>query len=111
MTICTQDRECLFGEVADGEMLLNDAGRIVADVWSLFPGGRFPTVDIDEYIIMPNHMHGIVLLSERNVGAQFIAPHLGAMTSGIATQSMTSGIATEAQGAIHRAPTLGASEH
>ncbi|MBK7888536.1 MAG: transposase [Bacteroidetes bacterium] len=59
ITICQQDRECLFGEIVDGEMLLNDAGKMVDDVWLKIPE-RFPHVLLHEYIIMPNHFHAIL---------------------------------------------------
>ncbi len=61
VTICTQHRVCLFGEVVDGEMRLNDAGRMV-ELWWLKLPGKFPEVDIDLFVVMPNHFHGIVVL-------------------------------------------------
>lgn len=54
VTICSQNRECLFGEIADGEMVLNGVGRVVKAVWC----------------DLPNHFHGIIVLSD-NVGAGF----------------------------------------
>ena len=68
VTACIQKRVCLFGSITNGEMQLNDAGRIVQEVWRELPA-RFPQVRTDNFIVMPNHIHGIVL-----VGAQFIAP-------------------------------------
>ena len=59
VTICTQDRECLFGDIVDGEMRLNDAGHMVRDVWHKIPE-HFPYADIDEFVVMPNHFHGII---------------------------------------------------
>lgn len=79
VTICAKDRACLFGEVVDGEMRLNDAGTIVLNAWAELPS-HYPAVQIDEFVVMPNHVHGIVVLSEpddgndRDVGAQSIAP-------------------------------------
>jgi putative transposase len=64
VTICIQNRECLFGEVADGEMRLNDAGKMVSDAWQRMLA-RFPHAGIDEFIVMPNHFHGILILSRR----------------------------------------------
>ncbi len=61
VTICTQNRFCLFGEVLDGEMQPNDAGRMI-EKWWLEMNCRFPTVETDEYIVMPNHFHGIVVI-------------------------------------------------
>jgi len=75
VTICTQNRECLFGEVVDGEMRLNDAGRMVEKWWAEL-NNKFPNIETDENIVMPNHFHGIVViaadrpgLTNGNVGA------------------------------------------
>jgi len=67
VTICTWQRECLFGNIIDGEMQLNDAGRVVDAVWCTLPE-RFSHVSLDEYVIMPNHFHAIILLAD-TVGA------------------------------------------
>jgi REP element-mobilizing transposase RayT len=65
ITICTQNRECLFGEIVDGRMVLNEAGRMIQSVWDELPQ-HYPGVDIDAFMVMPNHIHGIIFL---NVGA------------------------------------------
>ncbi|MGH7843599.1 MAG: transposase [Candidatus Binatia bacterium] len=64
VTICTQDRACLFGNVADDKMQLNDAGRMVQHWWFEL-NRKFPTVETDEFVVMPNHFHGIVVMSVR----------------------------------------------
>ncbi len=64
MTICTRDRECLLGEIADGEMRLNPLGEISAACWRAIPH-HFPGVVLDEGIIMPNHIHGIIVIQGR----------------------------------------------
>lgn len=87
VTICTQNRACFFGAVADGEMLLNNAGEIVKATWKELPA-RFPSLGLDAFVAMPNHIHGIIM-----VGAQFIAP--------------SDGFGETNQGAINHAPTLG----
>ncbi|MBC7263536.1 MAG: hypothetical protein H5T64_04160 [Chloroflexi bacterium] len=61
LTICTQDQQCLFGEIVDGEMQLNDAGRMIARWWEELPN-KFPSAETDEYVVMPNHFHGIVII-------------------------------------------------
>jgi len=61
VTVCTWRRECLFGDVADGEMSLNDAGKFVATTWDDLPA-RFAAVQLDAFVVMPNHIHGILLL-------------------------------------------------
>ncbi len=67
VTVCTQERACLFGDVVDGEMLLSDAGRIVQTVWEALPN-HYPYADLDAWIIMPNHVHAVIVLGA-GVGA------------------------------------------
>ena len=64
VTVCTQNRECLFGDIVAGEMVLNDAGRM-AEKWYLELANKFFDIKYDEYVIMPNHIHGVI----QNVGA------------------------------------------
>jgi len=61
ITICTQDRACLFGEVADGEMRLNEMGQVVCECWSAIPE-HFSNGVLDAFVVMPNHVHGIVVI-------------------------------------------------
>ncbi len=63
VTMCTQGRECIFGIVISDEMRLNDVGEIVRDEWMKTPTIR-PEVELDEYVIMPNHMHGIIIIND-----------------------------------------------
>ena len=78
VTIVTQDRACLFGEVVDGEMGLNDAGRMVEKWWAELHH-KFPNVQTDEFVIMPNHFHGIIMIMSNPVGADLcVCPVLGA---------------------------------
>ena len=60
ITICTRARTRLFGDVIDGEMHLNASGHLVLDAWMEMAIVR-PGVIVDEFIVMPNHMHAIVL--------------------------------------------------
>lgn len=64
VTICAQNRECLFGEVVDGAMILNDAGRMVEAIWEGLPD-HFPFVELDQFDVMPNHVHGIIVVTGR----------------------------------------------
>ena len=59
ITVCTHNRECLFGEVKDGEMISNDAGRMIEKWYRELPK-KFDGIALDEYIIMPNHIHYII---------------------------------------------------
>ena len=61
ITICVQDRKCLFGEIVDGIINLNDAGNISENCWLEIPN-HFPNVLLHEHIVMPNHVHGIIEL-------------------------------------------------
>jgi len=60
ITICTQDRLCLFGDVINGEMLLNDRG-VMMDYWLREVENKFKGIEVAENIIMPNHIHVIVI--------------------------------------------------
>lgn len=57
VTICTQDRACLFGDVVAGDMRLNEAGRMIQSIWDEMPA-FYPGVDTDAFVVMPNHVHG-----------------------------------------------------
>jgi hypothetical protein len=72
VTICTWGRECLFGDVVDGTMRLSEFGQIAQSVWEELPQ-HYPGLELDEFVIMPNHIHGIVVLAGRDgyVGAGF----------------------------------------
>ena len=63
VTICAQDQACLFGDVVDGCMSLNDAGHMLAMLWNDIPA-RFADVEIDTFVVMPNHVHGIIVLPD-----------------------------------------------
>ena len=64
ITICTANRACLFGEVVDGNMQLNPMGHIARQCWLAIPD-HFPNTALDEFIIMPNHVHGIIWIVEK----------------------------------------------
>lgn len=70
----------VLGEIRDGRMLENSLGKKIQTVWDKL-SFRFPSIEMDAFVVMPNHVHGIII-----VGAQFIAPK---------------------EGSINRAPTLG----
>ena len=63
VTISVHDRECLFGEIANGEVILNDMGRIVAEEWRRTETVRTNFIT-DEFIVMPNHVHGILFITD-----------------------------------------------
>jgi REP element-mobilizing transposase RayT len=64
ITICTQRREWLFGEVMNGEMRLSALGEIADRLWYTLPG-HHPKVELDAFVVMPNHVHGIVVIHDQ----------------------------------------------
>jgi len=76
ITLCTQNHECLFGEILNGEMRLNEFGKIAHQCWLEIPQ-HFPHVQLDEFVVMPDHIHGIIVLNNIVVvvvGVQNIEP-------------------------------------
>lgn len=61
MTVCVRDMVRCFGRVEDGEMMLNKYGVIVNNQW-LWLGKHYPYVGLDEFVVMPNHVHGIIVI-------------------------------------------------
>ena len=93
ITICTYNKECLFGDVVDGEMVLNEYGKVVEREWLRTTEIRH-NVELDEFIVMPNHMHGIVATVESHVGATCWSP------KGEGTSPLPKGPASASIGAI-----------
>jgi REP element-mobilizing transposase RayT len=63
ITICTRNREHLFGEIRNGEIILSNLGVIANVLWHEIPM-HAPNVDLGDFIVMPNHIHGIVILNK-----------------------------------------------
>ena len=70
VTIVTQSRSCLFGEILGEEMRLNEAGEMIRTVWEALPR-RFPGIEIEGFVVMPNHLHGIIAIHQP-VGAGLV---------------------------------------
>lgn len=64
VTTVAQNRLCLFGDVVNAEMILNDAGEMLQSQWRALPE-RFPNIELDEFVVMPNHFHGIVVMTDK----------------------------------------------
>src|SRR6266542_2316856 len=67
VTIDVQNRDCLFGEIVNSEMILNDAGKMIEEKWNALLE-RFTNIELDVYQVMPNHSHGIIVI----VGASLV---------------------------------------
>ena len=106
VTLVTQDRLCLFGDVVADDMQLNDAGFMVLQKWKDM-ASRFSQIDIDTFVVMPNHIHGIIVinnsmgaaLSETNVS------HVGAPLVG--ASAYVDSLETGNRATTRVAPTLG----
>ena len=82
VTICTHEREHLFGEIQDGQMVLNEFGHIADRCWKAIPE-HLPHAELDLHVVMPNHIHGILFL---NVGARHASPSPSPMLTATATR-------------------------
>lgn len=63
LTVCTHQNQCVLGDIVDQKMRLNDIGQQVLTCWRAIPG-YWPNVELDEFVIMPNHLHGIIVITE-----------------------------------------------
>lgn len=76
MTICARNRECLFGGIVNGEVSLNLAGCMVLSVWDELPN-RFSGLELDAFVVMPNHVHGIFMFVAGLAQPDLALPNLG----------------------------------
>ena len=86
LTICMRERECLLSEIAGDLTIVSDTGQIITDVWHELPV-RFPTVSLDAFVVMPNHVHGILWLTDgpatdEPVGVGLAPPEIGRPAAG-----------------------------
>ena len=63
VTICTHEREPILGEIIDGSVILTDVGEVAQQCWDSIQR-HFHNVELGEYVIMPNHVHGVIFLRE-----------------------------------------------
>ncbi len=68
LTLCTHERACVLGEVVAGAVRLNALGEVMREAWQALPA-HFAHVYLDAYVIMPNHIHGIIVLTPAGPGA------------------------------------------
>jgi putative transposase len=73
ITLCTTGKACHFGEVFNNQMHLSEIGHIVAESWAWL-GEHYSYVTIDEYVLMPNHLHAIIVLHSPRRGGSRTAP-------------------------------------
>src|SRR3954470_15825883 len=63
VTICVYERECVLGEIGDAQLFHSEAGIAVRQVWESLPL-RFPGITLDAFVVMPNHVHGLVVFGD-----------------------------------------------
>ena len=81
VTLCASSRACVFGEIADDQVRLRPYGQIVHEAWSAIPS-HWRDVELDAFVVMPNHLHGIVVLS-RAGQAPPLPTLIGAFKAGV----------------------------
>ena len=69
ITICCRDRQSFFGKIKDNEMILSEIGSIASQYWLEIPD-HFPHIKLDEFVVMPNHIHGILILDYSLAGTR-----------------------------------------
>jgi putative transposase len=88
VTVCTHNRVNLFGQVMEGTMRLNSAGEMLWAIWNCLEE-RFPGIDLDVFIVMPNHVHGVIVLDGSS--ATTVGSMVGAYKS-LAVQEYAAGV-------------------
>jgi len=71
VTICIKDKMKILGDNTDGKIILSKIGTIVHEHWQSIPN-HFPQIALDEYVIMPDHFHGIIIINN-----DFVVPYMG----------------------------------
>jgi putative transposase len=110
VTICTDHRACLFGLIDAGNFVPNDAGSEIEQVWSAL-ADRFSHVQTDAFVVMPNHIHGILVFDSSRPGSLPLSNIVGAFKS-LSTLAYGSGVRTQGWPPFHqRLWQLGYYEH
>ena len=104
VTTVTQNRLCLFGDVVGDEMHLNEAGIMTQEMLETLPR-RFPGIDLDAFVIMPNHIHGIIVINEP-VGASLVGAQDNSMATGERAATMVAPTLGEVMGAYKSLTTI-----
>jgi REP element-mobilizing transposase RayT len=113
VTICVRDRKCLLGKIINDQVQKSEYGRVAESFWAQIPV-RFPNVSIDVFVVMPNHIHAIVMIHGPTRRGAVTAP-LGGVTPplrqdgalGGVTPPLRQGGASGGVTAPLRRPTLG----
>jgi putative transposase len=84
VTICVHERECVLGNVIEGETRLNEYGEIVAKCWHDLID-HYPHIGLDAFVVMPNHVHGVIVIDDENVADPMVGAGAGLRPAPTAT--------------------------
>jgi putative transposase len=102
VTLCTQDHQCLFGRIEGEAMRLNRVGEAAEECWRAIPI-HFADVELDVFVVMPNHVHGIIVIADAgaaNVRATHASPLRQGADTGMGVARMPQGPRRRSVGAI-----------
>ncbi|MEK7633673.1 MAG: transposase [Patescibacteria group bacterium] len=107
VTICTQNKENLFGDIVNNKMVFNQNGLLINEYWNQLIN-KFP-IELDEFKIIPNHIHGIIIIRQMNVvGVSFMKPNQFKPESiMISKTNHHMELLNNKKGLINQTPTLG----
>jgi REP element-mobilizing transposase RayT len=80
VTLVTVDRALLFGTIVDGAMRLSSYGQLAQDVWAGLPQ-HYPHITLDSFVVMPNHIHGVVFIADNADVGTGLKPARAALTA------------------------------
>jgi putative transposase len=106
VTLCTQGKEHLFGQVIEGEMHRNEWGDCVARCWKWL-AQHYPYVVLDEWTLMPNHLHGIIVIADGGGASRSAPTKTGGVVDQGGSRTAPTGTARRARTGRIPCPTLG----
>ena len=92
VTICTHNRQCFFGEISNGKMELSEMGKTATIYWMEIPD-HFPFVNLGAFVVMPNHIHGIVVIDKPQTVNAPIPDPVETPNLGVSTNDVTNDVA------------------
>ena len=94
VTICTHNRQCFFGEISNGKMELSEMGKTATIYWMEIPD-HFPFVNLGAFVVMPNHIHGIVVIDKPQTVNAPIPDPVETPNLGVSTNDVANGVAND----------------
>jgi len=87
ITTCTKNKIPYFGEITDGQIVLSGSGKIVKKYWREIPD-HFGNTKLDEFVVMPDHIHGILIIDNNNDNHNVEMPNLGVSTLAVRSEKI-----------------------